>query len=124
MNEYVITNTELQERGLNLEDLVVDDSVISPLINNSYDNIIARICELDDTIKSKRQVIEYLGLDDDKRTSEDKIEAFKTLQYKYIYHLVYMGDTDPLDRNIDSIIVFQLGLGKINGFQKGIFRKE
>jgi hypothetical protein len=40
-----------------------------------------------------------------------------------IYNLIFMSEKDPRDNMIDDIIVYEMKLGKINGFQKGLFRR-
>ena len=80
--------------------------------------------QLNDDIKSVEQLERYLDTDDEDRTSKEKIDAYFTAQYKAIYNLVFQAETAPVDQYLDNIIVFQLGLGKINGFQKGYYYKQ
>ena len=118
-NEYVITQEELQERGLNLSEYSLDEAIIPAIIGQGLDITISRACELGD-IKSSRALEEYISTDDEDRSSEDKVEAFKKAQYRVIYGLIFMAQTDPIDQYVDSPLVFELGL-KINSMQKGIY---
>ena len=117
--EYVITQEELQERGLNLSEYSLDEAIIPAIIGQGLDITISRACELGD-IKSSRALEEYISTDDEDRSSEDKVEAFKKAQYRVIYGLIFMAQTDPIDQYVDSPLVFELGL-KINSMQKGIY---
>lgn len=117
--EYVITQEELQERGLNMSEYSLDEAIIPAIIGQGLDITISRACELGD-IKSSRALEEYISTDDEDRSSEDKVEAFKKAQYRVIYGLIFMAQTDPIDQYVDSPLVFELGL-KINSMQKGIY---
>ena len=52
------------------------------------------------------------------------VDTFKKLQYNVIYNLIFTATDDPVDIYVDTIIVHELGWGKINGFQKGIYYKN
>lgn len=120
-NDYIITNSELAERGLDLNDYVLHNTLIPAIIYNGLSITIARMCELGD-MSSERECEQYLSSDDEKRTSEDKVKAFKEIQYWILYNLIMVQDDDPRNSIVDSIFVFQLGM-KINTIQKGIFRR-
>ena len=125
MNEkYIVSNEYLAQKGLDLNEYALDGTYIPAILDLGLDICVDRICKLDDDIKSENQIESYLDTDDDKRTKEDKLKAFYKLQYRVIYNLIFQNETEPVDSYVDSIIVFQLGLGKINGFQKGLFYKN
>ena len=116
---YVVDNEYLSQKGLNLNDYALDGTFIPSIINVGLDLLVTRICYLDDTIKNSEQGIEeYL----DKH--QDKVGAFKKAQYRIIYNLIFQNETSPTDAFVDNIIVFEIGLGKINGWQKGIYYKH
>lgn len=115
--EYIITNEDLMTRGLDLNDYALDGTYIPSIINDGLDLLITRICYLNDNIDGEGAIEKYL---DDNPT---RLKAFFKAQYRVIYNLVFMNETDPRDSLVDDIIVFELKLGKINGLQKGIFRR-
>ena len=122
--EYIVDNDYLKERGLDLNDYALDGTMIDAIITDGLDILVPRICKLDDNIKSEKAVETYLGEDDELRTKEEKQNAFKKAQYRVIYGLIFQSETNPMDDLLDDILVFELGLGKINGFQKGYYRKQ
>lgn len=125
MNEkYIVTEEYLKQRGLNLNDYALDGTMIPAIITDGLDILVPRICKLDDTIKSESSIETYLSEDDENRSKEEKQNAFKKAQYRVIYNLIFQAETSPKDDMLDDIIVFELGLGKINGFQKGYYRKQ
>ena len=85
--------------------------------------MVSRICKLDDNIKGEHALELYLDIDGE-RTKEQKLDAFLKAQYRVIYNLIFQNETSPKDDMLDDIIVFELGLGKINGWQKGYYRKQ
>lgn len=117
--DFVITEEELQDRGLNLSDYAIDEATIPAIIGQGLDIAVSRACELGD-IKSSKALEQYIANDDEERTSEEKVEAFKKAQYRVIYGLIFMAQTDPINQYVDSPLVFELGL-KINSMQKGIY---
>ena len=121
-NEYIITNEELQERGLNLSDYLLEDTLINAIIHIGLDTAVTRACKLGD-VKSSKALEEYLSTDDEERTSEEKVSAFKKVQYRVLYSLVFMGETDPVDEFVDDPLVYELGL-KINSIQKGFYYRN
>ena len=116
--EYIVTNEYLSERGLNLNDYVLEGTLVNAVINLGLDLLVSRICYLDDNKKGEHDI--ELALDND----EEKVKAFYKLQYRVIYNLIFQNETSPVDQFIDTIIVYELGWGKINGFQKGIYYKH
>lgn len=118
---YKIDNNYLAQRGLDLNEYALSGTMIPAIIDRGYDILINRMCQIGDQFGSEQKIIEYLGIND-KRTSEEKISAFQKAQYNIIYNLIFQNETNPVDRYVDGILVFQLGC-KINGFQKGIYYK-
>lgn len=116
--EYVITEQELKERGLNLSDYVLDETFCPAIINTGLDIAITRCCFLNDNFKGEQSVEQ--ALDD----NPSLVNAFKKLQYRIIYNLVFQAETEPVDIYVDTIIAHELNWGKINGFQKGIWYKN
>ena len=120
---YVITNDYLKVRGLDLNDYALDGTLINAIIIDALDILVSRICKLDDNIKGEHALELYLDIDGE-RTKEQKLDAFLKAQYRVIYNLIFQNETSPKDDMLDDIIVFELGLGKINGWQKGYYRKQ
>jgi len=119
--EYVITNEELSEKGLDLNDYALEGVYINAIIQRGLNKLVNEMCYFGD-LKSSSQIETYLSTSDE-RTSEDKVEAFKEAQYLVIYNMLMINDSDPFDDEVQKVIVYQLGL-KINGFQKGIFNRR
>lgn len=119
--EYVITNEELSEKGLDLNDYALDGIYINAIIQRGLNKLVNEMCYFGD-LKSSSQIETYLSTSDE-RTSQDKVEAFKEAQYLVIYNMLMINDSDPFDDEVQKVIVYQLGL-KINGFQKGIFNRR
>jgi hypothetical protein len=119
--EYVITNEELSEKGLDLNDYALDGTYINAIIQRGLNKLVNEMCYFGD-LKSSSQIETYLSTSDE-RTSGDKVEAFKEAQYLVIYNMLMINDSDPFDDEVQKVIVYQLGL-KINGFQKGIFNRR
>ena len=115
--KYVITNEELSEKGLNLDDYALDGTYVNAIIYNALDICVDRICKLCDEISSEEDIEFKLGND------ESKIKIFKKLQYRCIYNLIFMSETEPTDKYFDDIISQQLKIGRINGIQKGYYHK-
>ena len=120
---YVITNDYLKVRGLDLNDYALDGTLINAIIIDALDILVSRICKLDDNIKGEHALELYLDINDE-RTKEQKLDAFLKAQYRVIYNLIFQNETSPKDDMLDDIIVFEIGLGKINGWQKGYYRKQ
>ena len=116
--EYIITNEELAEKGLDLNDYALTGTLIPALINRSLDISVSRCCFLNDEFKGEKSVEQALDND------QDKVSSFKKLQFNILWNLIFTANTDPVDLYIDTIIVHELGWGKINGFQKGIWYKN
>ena len=117
-NNYIITEEELAQRGLNLNDYALNGELIPAIIQIGLDVAITRCCYLNDNFKGEDSV--ELALDE----NQSLVSSFKKLQYRIIFNLIFMGQDDPVDLYVDTIIAHELGWGKINGFQKGIFYKR
>lgn len=116
--EYIVDDTYLSEKGLDLGEYALEETLIPAIINNGLDLLVTRICYLNDDIDGEEDIETYL----DKNAK--KVSAFKKAQYRVIYNLVFQNETSPVDPFVDNIIVHELGLGKINGWQKGIYFKQ
>jgi len=116
--EYIITNEELSEKGLNLNDYALDGTYVDPLINRGLDICITRICNLCDNVESEEDIEKFLD------ENAQKIKVFKKLQFNVMWNLIFMANDNPIDAFIDSVISHELNIGKINGFQKGLFFKR
>lgn len=123
-NEYIITDYELQQKGLNLSDYALDETMIPAIINNGLDIAVSRCCYLNDSLYGEEGLAEYLASNDEKLSSSSKVSAFKKLQYRIIYNLIFQAEESPVDLYVDTIIVHELKCGKINGFQKGLWYKN
>ena len=116
--EYIVTNEYLSQKGLDLNDYALEGTLINAIINIAFDLLVTRTCYLDDSKKGEKDIETYLD------QNEDKVNAWFKAQYRVIYNLIFQNETSPLDPMLDNIIVFEIGLGKINGFQKGIYFKQ
>ena len=117
---YIVTNEYLTEKGLDLNDYALEGTFINAIINKGLDILINRMCQLCDDFHSEQDIEEYLSIDDEKRTKEEKLNAFFKAQYQVIYNLIFTAEDNPVDQYVDGVLVFQLGC-KINGFQKGLY---
>ena len=115
--EYVITNEELAVKGLNLNDYVLEGTLVPSIIYIALDICVDRICTLCDNLSSEEEIEKKLD------ENQDKVSIFKKLQYRCIYNLVFMAETEPTDAYFDNIISQQLKFGKINSIQKGYYHK-
>ena len=120
---YIITNEELAEQGLDLNEYVVEGTFINAIIMKGLYIVLDRMCQIGDQFKGYNAIEEYLSTNDKSYSSADKVSAFKHVQYLVIYNLVFTNENEPVDRYVDSVLVFQLGC-KINGFQKGHYYKN
>lgn len=117
-SEYIITEQECAERGLNLNDYALNGELIPALINRALEIAITRCCYNYDNLNGEDDIETAL----DKNPT--KVKAFKKLQYNVLWNLIFTGTDDPVDLYIDTIICHELNLGKINGIQKGIWYKN
>lgn len=119
MNEkYIVTNEYLSQRGLDLNDYALEGTLINAIINLALDLLVTRICYLNDSINGENDIENLLG------ENESKINTFFKAQYRVIYNLIFQNETSPVDPFIDNIIAHELGMAKINGWQKGIYFKQ
>lgn len=121
--EYIVTNDYLSQKGLDLNNYAIDGTSIQAIINDGLDLLVTRIAYLDDRLGGadkdiEEEIANYID------EHPKKLGAFLKAQYRVIYNLVFQAETSPTDPFVDNIIVHELGLGKINGFQKGVFYKQ
>ena len=116
--EYVITNEELAEKGLDLNDYALNGTCINAIIQLGLDIAISRICYLCDNVYGEDDIESKLNDD------PNKVKAFKKLQFRIIWNLVFTATDDPVDLYVDTIIAHELRIGKINGIQKGLWYKN
>lgn len=116
--DYVITNQELAEKGLDLNGYALTGDLIPAIIYRGLDICITRCCHLNDTFLGETSVEKALD------ENESLLPSFKKLQFNVIWNLVFTAEDNPVDQYIDDIIVHELGWGKINGFQKGLYYKN
>ena len=116
--DYIVSNEYLSERGLDLNDYALDGTLVNAIINLGLDIAISRCCLLNDQFKGEKSIEEDLDL------HPEKVSTFYKLQYRVIYNLIFQNETNPLDQIVDVIISHELGWGKINAFQKGLFYKN
>lgn len=117
-SNYIITNTECAERGLDLNDYALDGTYIPALINLALDISVTRCCFNFDNIQGEEDL--ELALDENPK----KVSAFKKLQFHILWNLIFTATDDPVDVYIDTIIAQEINLGKINGVQKGVHYKN
>lgn len=115
---YVVSNEYLTQRGLNLNDYAIDGTYINAIIQLGLDLLVTRICYLDDEFKGESDI--ELALDKE----PNKLATFFKAQYRVIYNLIFQNETSPTDPFVDNIICHELGWGKINGWQKGLYYKH
>ena len=117
-NEYIITQQECAEKGLNLLDYALSGEYVPALINRALDISITRVCYLNDNVKGESGIESALDSD------STKVSAFKKLQFNILWNLIFTATDDPVDQYIDAIISHELNIGKINGVQKGLWYKN
>lgn len=120
--KYIITNEELAQQGLDLNDYALTGDLIPSIIQLGLDIAVSRCCYLNDSFKGEKAIEKEL--DKDSEDENGTITTFKKLQRKIIWNLIFTATDDPVDLYVDSIIVHELGWGKINGFQKGLWYKN
>jgi len=116
--QYIITEEELASKGLELSDYAVNGEYVPAIIYRALDICITRCCFNYDDIETEEELENALA------KQPNKIKVFKKLQFNVIWNLVFTATDDPVDIYIDTIICHELNLGKINGFQKGIWYKN
>ena len=116
--EYIVSDEYLSQKGLDLNDYALEGTLIPAIKNIALDLLVTRTCYLDDPTNSEEDIETYL----DKNLG--KVNTWFKAQYRVIYNLIFQSETSPLDQFLDNIIVHELELGKINGWQKGIYYKH
>jgi len=114
--EYKITEDILSEDfGLRLSDYALDTTYVPMIINIALGKAITRVLYFNDNFLYESDVEK--ALDDEPKL----LPAFLKLQFQVIYNLIFVGDSNPISREVDEIICGDLRWGKINGFQKNVF---
>lgn len=114
--EYKITEDLLaNEYGLILGDYALDTTFIPMIINIAFGKGITRILHLNDNFHYESDIEKELD------KSPELLNAFYKLQFQIIYNLIFVGDDNPINKEVDEIICDDLRWGKINGWQKNIF---
>ena len=117
-SEYIITQEECAEKGLDLNDFALNGTIIPALIGLALDIAITRCCYNFDNIDSEEDIEKAL------EEHPNKVSAFKKLQFRILWNLIFSATDDPVDVYVDTIIAHELNIGKINGIQKGIYYKH
>lgn len=117
-NEYVITEQEIMEKGLDINDYAISTDIIPALINRALDIAITRCCYNYDGIETEEEIETLLD------NNPNKVKVFKKLQFNILWNLIFTATDDPVDVYIDTIITKELNIGKINGIQKGLWYKN
>lgn len=115
--DYIITIDEVNQRGLLLQNYLTDSNLSSVFINIALGKVITRVLFFNDNFKYEKDIEKALDND------QDLLPAFKKLQFQAIYNLTFLGDENPMNADVDDIICSDLRWGKINGYQKHIWRK-
>ena len=118
LNEYKLTSEECLQKGLNLDDYAITGDVIPALLDFALDIAITRCCFNYDNMESETDIENALN------DYPNKVNAFKKLQFRILWNLIFTATDDPVDVYVDTIIAHELNLGKINGIQKGIWYKN
>ena len=116
--EYIISEDILRsDYGLILSDYALDATYIDMIIHIALGKAITEILYLNDDFHYESDIEEAID-------KEPKLlSAFYKLQYQVIYNLIFLGDSNPINPDVDDIICSDLRWGKINGFQKHIFTR-
>ena len=117
-SEYIITQQELAEKGLDLNEYALNGDYVPVLINRAVDIAITRCCYLNDKFLGESSVEQALD------SKPELVGSFKKLQFSILWNLIFTATDDPVDNYIDTIIVHELGWGKINGIQKGLYYRH
>lgn len=113
--EYIITNEEMSVKGLDLNDYALDGTYIDAIINRGLDIAVSRVCFLNDNIETEEDIESFLD------NNQSKVKVFKKLVFTILWNMIFAGETSPTDIYVDTIIVHELNMGKINGIQKGLY---
>ena len=115
---YITTREELAEKGLDLNDQALNGDLVQPILTRGLDIAVSRCCFLNDSFLGEQSVEKAL---DEK---PELVNSFKKLQFNVIWNLIFTAEDNPIDSYIDTIIVHELGWGKINGIQKGLYYRH
>lgn len=114
--EYKITEDLLsRDYGLILSDYALDTTFVPMIINIAFGKAVTRILYFNDNFLYEKDIEAALDKE------PNLLEAFYKLQFQIIYNLIFVGDSNPISREVDEIICSDLRWGKINGFQKNVF---
>lgn len=113
--EYKITPQELEQKGLILSDYALDTTFIPAIIEIALGLAVTRCLNRNDDFEYEEDIEKAL----DKNTK--LVVPFKKLQYQIIYNLIFLGDNDPVNSIVDSIIACDLRWCKVNGWQKQVY---
>ena len=112
--EYKITEEDLAKKGLVLSQYALDTTLIPAIIEIALGLAVTRILNRNDDFKYESDIESEID-------KEPRLLApFKKLQYQIIYNLVFLGDNDPVNAIVDSIIACDLRWCKVNGWQKQV----
>lgn len=112
--EYIITNDELSEKGIDLTQYALDTTYVAPIIDKALELAITEVLFLNDDFSYEEDIESALD------SNEKLVKPFKKLQKQIIYNLLFLGDSDPIDSTVHKIIGADLKWGKVNSFQKYI----
>lgn len=115
--EYIVTNEELKEHGLDLNEYALEGTLIPAIIMKGLDITITRVSTLNDDVKGEKNIERWLD------NNKDKTDDFKKIQRQIIYNLIFENATAPTDKYVDDAIVHELRIGRINGTQFGIYNE-
>ena len=115
--EYIVTNEELKERALDLNDYALEGTLVPAIIFLGLDLAVTRISTLNDDVKGETNIEHWLD------NNQDKVSAFKKLQYRIIYNLIFENQTAPTDKFVDDIVIHEMKIGRINGTQYGYYNE-
>lgn len=116
--EYKVDNEYLTSKGLDLNEYALDGTFVPIIIERALDIAVSRCCTLNDNFLGETDVEKALD------ENPNLLSAFYKLQFNVAYNLIFANEDNPVDSFIDNIIVHELGWGKINGYQKGLYYKN
>ena len=113
-DEYIITNDELAEKGMDLTQYALDTTYVAPIIDKALDLAISEVLFLNDDFSYEEDIEKALD------ENQQLVKPFKKLQKQIIYNLLFLGDDNPIDGTVHKIIGADLRWGKVNSYQKYI----
>lgn len=111
--QYLITEEELNEKGLVIREYALDESYIHSIILQANDLLNTFVLKHNHDFEGEEDIVADLV------AHPQKISSYKKAQHRLIYNMIFLGDNDPLDKIVSDIIIYDLRWGKLNGFQKG-----